>query len=391
MVSHQQHGAVLLHDEAELPVDYSDGVGEFAALGLPLLLFVATEARTLAGRALGAAGLPIVALCLALTVSRGGILASAVGLVTFFALVPDRLPRLATFLAAAAASAVVFAVQLHLADVRNASVHPAPAGQRDEMLFVLALACAASASAQVWITRAVSRRGIPPWLTVSRRRSRAIAALVLAIVLAVVLVAIASGTDNQLWQEFKQPTPPVVGNEYSRLLSIAGSHRYQYWQAAIAAFHVDPWKGIGPGTFEFYWAQHNTLAEFVRNAHSLWFETLAELGIIGLALIDAFFALVITTGAARALRLGSSDELAPATTSDEFSLATTSAEFSLATTSADLAPATTSAELPRTPSRAQARVRRSAPGHAPPPPWPDWPRSVPRRRLTGYGRSASSR
>src|SRR5437588_2592933 len=71
------------------PFDYSDGVGEFAALGFPLLLFVATGARTMWGRALGAAGLPVVALCLALTVSRGGILAAVVGVVVFFALVPD--------------------------------------------------------------------------------------------------------------------------------------------------------------------------------------------------------------------------------------------------------------------------------------------------------------
>src|SRR5579859_2068490 len=32
------------------PFDYSDGVGEFAALGLPLLLFTATSARTLIGQ-----------------------------------------------------------------------------------------------------------------------------------------------------------------------------------------------------------------------------------------------------------------------------------------------------------------------------------------------------
>ena len=83
--------------------------------------------------------------------------------------------------------------------------------------------------------------------------------------------------------------PP--GNSYFRLLSIAGSHRYQYWQAAVHAFEAHPWDGIGPGTFQFYWSAHNTLAEFVRNAHSLWIETLAELGIVGLALIGGLFAL----------------------------------------------------------------------------------------------------
>src|SRR5437588_9722900 len=66
------------------PFDYSDGVGEFAAFGLPLLLFVATGARTVWGRALGAAALPVVVLCLAMTASRGGVLAAAVGVVFFF-------------------------------------------------------------------------------------------------------------------------------------------------------------------------------------------------------------------------------------------------------------------------------------------------------------------
>lgn len=284
------------------PFDYSDGVGEFAALGLPLLLFVATSARTLAGRALGAAALPVVVLSLALTVSRGGILASAVGLIVFFALVPDRLPRLATALAAAAAGTGVMLELLHLAGVRDALVNPAPGGQRHAMLLVLVLACAAVALAQVGITLAGRRGERPRWLAVSRRQSQAVAALLLAAVAAVAIIGVASGTDNRLWQQFKQPNPPVAGNQYFRLLSIAGSHRYQYWQAAIAAFHASPWKGIGPGTFEFYWAQHNSLGEFVRNAHSLYVETLAELGIIGLALIGGLVVFVLVAGSVRALR-----------------------------------------------------------------------------------------
>src|SRR5205085_1474976 len=84
-------------------------------------------------------------------------------------------------------------------------------------------------------------------------------------------------------------------------VSIAGSHRYQYWEVALHAFHAHPWNGIGPGMFEFYWAQHNNLAEYVQNAHSLWLETLAELGIPGLTLIGGFFALALIAGSARAL------------------------------------------------------------------------------------------
>jgi hypothetical protein len=283
------------------PFDYSDGVGEFAALGLPLLLYVATSARTLAGRALGAAALPVVVLGLGLTVSRGGILAAGVGLIVFYALVPDRLPRLATGLVAAVAGAGVMAELLHLAGVRDAFSYPAPASQRHAMLLVLVLACLGVGLAQAGMTLAARRFQRPRWLSVSSRRSQTVAALILAAVAALVIVAIASGTDHRLWEQFKRPSPPAATNQYSRLLSIAGSHRYQYWQAAVAAFHTSPWKGIGPGTFQFYWAQHNSLAEFVRNAHSLWIETLAELGIIGVALIGGFFVLTLIAGGRRAV------------------------------------------------------------------------------------------
>jgi tetratricopeptide (TPR) repeat protein len=133
-------------------------------------------------------------------------------------------------------------------------------------------------------------------------RTRIVFAALAVAVLALVLVGIASGADHRLWEQFKQPNPPTGGSQYSRLLSVAGSHRYQYWQAALNAFDAHPWKGLGPGTFEFYWSQHNTLKEFVRNAHSLWIETMAELGVIGLLLIAGFFAVVLGAGTWRALR-----------------------------------------------------------------------------------------
>jgi O-antigen ligase len=293
------------------PFDYSDAVGEFAALGVPLLLYLATGARTLAGRALAAGALPAVALCLALTVSRGGILAAAVGLIVFYALVPDRLPRLATGLAFALATAGMMLELAQLRGVRE-TYGQAPAGQRHSMLLVLVLACAAVGLVQMGITLA-ARRTRPRWLAVPRRGAQAIGALILAAVAALVIIGIASGTDHRLWQEFKRVNPPPAHSTYFRLLSIAGSHRYQYWQVAIAAFHSSPWKGIGPGTFQFYWSQHQTIGEFVRNAHSLWIETLAELGIVGIALLGALFAFGLIAGAARGLRAPPASRLAAAT------------------------------------------------------------------------------
>jgi O-antigen ligase len=59
--------------------------------------------------------------------------------------------------------------------------------------------------------------------------------------------------------------------------------------------------GIGPGTFQFYWAQHAPISEFIRYGHSLYLETLAETGVIGFVLIAGFLVLLLVKGVLRAL------------------------------------------------------------------------------------------
>src|SRR5205807_8769134 len=103
-----------------------------------------------------------------------------------------------------------------------------------------------------------------------------------------------------LWVEFKRPQ---IGGQFS----FSGGHRYQYWRAAIQAFESSPWHGVGPGTFQFYWAQHNSLHEFVLNAHSLYFETLAEAGIVGLVLIVGVLATILIAGGIRARRMSGAE------------------------------------------------------------------------------------
>ena len=177
------------------------------------------------------------------------------------------------------------------------------------MLAIVLLACAGVALVQAGITLGVRHGVWPEWLVVPRRRARIAVAVALAVVVAVVIAGIAAGVDHRLWQQFKQPNPPVGGNPYSRLLSISGSHRYQYWVAAIHAFESSPWKGIGPGTFEFYWAQHNSLGEFVVNAHSLYVETLAELGIVGLLLVGGLVLFVLAARLAAGVSRDADDPL----------------------------------------------------------------------------------
>jgi tetratricopeptide (TPR) repeat protein len=69
----------------------------------------------------------------------------------------------------------------------------------------------------------------------------------------------------------------------------------------VHAFETKPLSGIGPDTFQFYWAQHAPTTEPARNGHSLYLQTLAETGVVGLALIAGFFLVLLGTGVRRTL------------------------------------------------------------------------------------------
>jgi hypothetical protein len=195
------------------------------------------------------------------------------------------------------------------------------------VLAVILVACAGAALLQLAITLVVRHGVRPRVLRFSRGQALGVTAVLLAAVAALVIVGAVSGVERHLWEEFKRPNPPASSHIVTRLLSVAGSHRYQYWQAAIHAFDAHPWKGIGPGTFQFYWAQHNTLSEYVQNAHSLYFETLAETGIVGLVLIGGLVVFVIVAGAVRALRATAASRLAIATAVATFAAFAAAAAF----------------------------------------------------------------
>jgi O-antigen ligase len=286
------------------PLNYANGSGNFLALGLPLLLAVGTRARWLAGQAVIAAALPLAALGVVMTASRGGILTAVVGLVVFYALAPDRLPKIVTGAVAAGGSAILILGFLHRHAVRNALSTPLAITQRHQLALMVVLVCTGVALLEVAIGLVSRYARRPRFLVIGRGRAAQLALVGLVVV---VVAAVAAGVPGKLshqWNVFKQTdvTGVASGNAFTRLGTVAGSHRYQYWQTAVKGFDSKPVTGIGPGTFEFYWEQHGPIYEFIRNAHSLYLETLAEAGLIGLALIGSFLLVLLGAGVARSLR-----------------------------------------------------------------------------------------
>jgi hypothetical protein len=122
---------------------------------------------------------------------------------------------------------------------------------------------------------APERSPLPRWVG-----QVAAALVVIAVAAAVVLADPVARIDA-----FKAAPQAAAGGQLvrSHLISSGGSGRWQFWAAAADAFGTEPVNGRGAGSYEAWWTQHGSLAVFARNAHSLYLETAAELGILGLA------------------------------------------------------------------------------------------------------------
>lgn len=288
------------------PLNYSDGLGSFMAIGIPVLLAAAATARTIAGKAVSAGAVPVLLLALYLSASRGGVLAVIAGLLVWIALAPDRLARLATLGFIGAGGAVLMAATADRTGFRDGLLSAAASRQGDDMLVYLFVVCAGVGLLQSGLSLALRHEMRPAWSRPSRRV--AVAALA-AIVLLGAGASVAAGVPDALSDKVSEfqsaKAPSTAGDDvFGRLQDLSGSNRYQYWQSALRGWETNPLLGIGPGAFELWWARDGSIPEFIRDAHSLYVETLAELGLVGLVLLAAALALMLGVGAAGAFRRG---------------------------------------------------------------------------------------
>ncbi len=74
------------------------------------------------------------------------------------------------------------------------------------------------------------------------------------------------------------------------IVSFSGHFREHYWRVAWEAAQERPVTGSGAGTFAQLWLLGRDTPNSVRDAHSLYLETLAEQGVIGLAILGVALA-----------------------------------------------------------------------------------------------------
>jgi O-antigen ligase len=267
-------------------------------MGSVLALGVAARARPLA-RAGAAACLPILVTALYYTYSRGGWIALMIGVVAAIAMDPRRLQLLSTLACVApwpALAVLVASQQEGLTQLRAS--HDVVAQEGEEMALVV-LGLAAVAFAVAWVLSQAERRVEPP----PRLRRGMSAALAVGVAVALIAVFARFGDPitlgNDAWETFAEqnPAPEQPSSEGStgdlneRLFRLEGEGRVRFWESSWDSAAGSRLAGIGAGGFEQHWLRERTQPSQIRDAHGLWQEQVAEVGLIGLALLVAAFAL----------------------------------------------------------------------------------------------------
>jgi O-antigen ligase len=159
------------------------------------------------------------------------------------------------------------------------------------MLAILVVLGVAAAAATWLVARAEASGRLSPAHLVLPRWAPVAAAVGVVVVAAVVVGVAASDRGHSA----------VAGASAQRLSSLE-SNRYDYWKVALGdGFAKQPLRGVGAGGFAVLWLEHRNVSERAKVAHSLYVETLAELGIVGFAFLLMFLA-GVAIAAARAWR-----------------------------------------------------------------------------------------
>jgi O-Antigen ligase len=272
----------------EQPLTYWNAEGAVAAVGLLLAVRIAgdPERPNSLRAAAAAAGVPL-GLGVYLTFSRGALAAVAAGMVLLLALAPKAGPQLRGALAVVGAAALAALVSSRLPAVE--SLRSGATGDAGEGLAMLGVLVLLAAAAATLVVREPERRVRAPRLPVSRPA----VVLGLSVVVLLVVAIGAAALEGE-----PQGVSPRETTSAKRFGSI-DSNRYRYWEVAADSWADHPLIGLGSGGFLVEWRKQRERVDESADAHSLYIETAAELGLIGLGALALFLGGVV----AAALRL----------------------------------------------------------------------------------------
>ncbi|MFL5892064.1 MAG: O-antigen ligase family protein [Solirubrobacterales bacterium] len=281
------------HGRLSYPVGYWNGLGACLALGLVLLGWLSAEAPTRLTRALATAALPAFGLAMYLTSSRGGVAAAVVGGIALLAMSRTWAQQLGSYLIGGVGAAVLAVIASQENDFTNALTTHTAYVQGREM--------AAATVASIVIV-GIARYLVDRPLSSVQLSAKVVRGGIAAVVAIGLVVLVASNPVDRI-REFSNSNDvgsgPSLGAQH--FTAASGSGRYQFWGQAVDAFESRPVYGIGAGNYQLWWNSHAPINVQTLDAHSLYLQTLAELGVVGLLLLLAFLGCVLVAGFRRTL------------------------------------------------------------------------------------------
>ena len=291
----------IANNRLSFPVTYWNVEGLVAALGIGLCLHLSSDLREPAlSRILGAGALPILASTLLFTFSRGAI-ATCVIVVVVYVLLGRPRGFVSSVIAIAPTTAI--AVKTAYDAKLLATLNPTTTGavtQGHHVAAVVAVCTAVAVAVRAALALTVDGRLLSFHLPLRARRPPAWTGWVAVAAVAVTLAVAFRGTISGEYHGFLRPTvasnPSNLG---ARLTDPSNTGRLDEWKVAWSQFKRAPVVGHGAGTYQDAWARYRPDGNFVLDAHSLYMETLDELGVVGLVLLLTALLTILARAASR--------------------------------------------------------------------------------------------
>lgn len=277
------------------PLGYWNANGVACAIAAALIPWLSRRSLTPALRWLAVACLPAVLLTLYFTYSRGGVLALLVAGGCLVALSHDRLWMLGTLGAGVlGALPAVLAVQARGSLADNLD-NAAAVDQGLVVLLILLAGTALTLGLFALMRRLARRRGALTGRAIAISRDpRALRAVAIGFAVLALVAVVAVG--GRAWHQFSSSDIEFPNQPQKHFGDLSGAGRHDFYRVALDAFGEKPIAGNGAGTYQFSWVKLRTLETPVHNAHSLYLEAFAELGLIGGLLVLGMVGFLLWTG-----------------------------------------------------------------------------------------------
>jgi hypothetical protein len=282
-------------DRLSFPLTYWNALGLLMSVGLALCLHLTSaETGPRLVRILAAGALPLLGTTLLLTFSRGSI-AVAIGGLVFYALLarPRGLPGalLATGPTTAIAVSAAYAADLLASETESQGA--AAAAQGHDLALTVGLCCLGAIGLRALL---LSLDDSLAGIRISSARRPALQAIASVAVLGALAIGVAldaPGAIGDQYDRFFNGDEVSESDTRTRLRDSRLGTRGDHWDVAMEAYREDRVKGQGAGTFELLWERDRPTGAEATEAHSLYMETLAELGLVGGILIAAALAVLL--------------------------------------------------------------------------------------------------